>query len=42
MQPPVAVEWPEGKRVSVRAEVSAANLSLRIARARDWFQMDGR
>ncbi len=40
-QPPVAVEWPEGKRVSVRAEVSAANLSLKIARARDWFQMDG-
>ena len=40
-QPPVAVEWPEGKRVSVRAQVSAANLSLKIARARDWFQMDG-
>ena len=40
-QPPIAVEWPEGKRLSVRAEVSAANLSLKIARARDWFQMDG-
>ena len=40
-QPPLAVEWPEGKRLSVRAEVSAANLSLKIARARDWFQMDG-
>ena len=40
-QPPVTVEWPEGKRLSVRAEVSAANLSLKIARARDWFQMDG-
>ena len=35
------MEWPEGKRLSVRAEVSAANLSLKIARARDWFQMDG-
>ena len=40
-RPPIAVEWPEGKRLSVRAEVSAANLSLKIARARDWFQMDG-
>ena len=40
-QPPIAVEWPEGKRLGVRAEVSAANLSLKIARARDWFQMDG-
>ena len=40
-QPPIAVEWPEGKRLSVRAEVSASNLSLKIARARDWFQMDG-
>ena len=40
-QPAIAVEWPEGKRLSVRGEVSAANLSLRIGRARDWFQMEG-
>ena len=40
-QPPVLVEWPEGRKLAVRAEVSAANLSLKIARARDWFQMDG-
>jgi len=40
-EPAVAVEWPEGGRLNVRAEVSAANLSLRIARARDWFQIDG-
>ena len=40
-QPAVAVEWPEGKRLSVHGEVSATNLSLRITRARDWFQMEG-
>ncbi len=40
-QPPIAVEWPEGKRLSVRGEVSAKNFSLKIARARDWFQMEG-
>jgi SNF2 family DNA or RNA helicase len=40
-QPPVTVEWPEGKRMSVYGEASAKNLSLRIARARDWFQMEG-
>ena len=40
-QPPVDVEWPEGKKVSVRATVSTASLSLKISRARDWFQMDG-
>jgi superfamily II DNA or RNA helicase len=40
-EPPIAVEWPEGKRLSVHGEVSAKNLSLRIARSRDWFQMEG-
>jgi len=40
-EPAIPVEWPEGKRLSVHGEVSAANLSLRIGRARDWFQMDG-
>ena len=40
-QPPILVEWPEGRKLAVRAEVSAANLSLKIARARNWFQMDG-
>lgn len=39
-QPAISVEWPEGKRLSVHGEVSAANLSLRIGRARDWFHMD--
>ena len=40
-KPPVAVEWPEGKRLMVHGEVSAKSLSLRVARARDWFQMEG-
>jgi superfamily II DNA or RNA helicase len=40
-QPPILVEWPEGKKLAVRAEISASSLSLKIARARDWFQMDG-
>ena len=40
-EPAIAVEWPEGKRMSVRGEVSAANLSLKISRARDWFQIEG-
>jgi len=40
-RPAIAVEWPQGQRLSVRGEVSAAHLSLRIARARDWFQMEG-
>ena len=40
-EPPPAVEWPEGKRLTVRSEVSSSGLSLKMSRARDWFQMDG-
>ena len=40
-QPPPTVEWPEGKRLTVRSEVSTSGLSLKMSRARDWFQMDG-
>jgi superfamily II DNA or RNA helicase len=40
-QPPILVEWPEGRKLAVRAEISASSLSLKIARARDWFQLDG-
>ena len=40
-QPPPTVEWPEGKRLIVRSEVSTSGLSLKMSRSRDWFQMDG-
>ncbi len=40
-QPSPAVEWPEGKRLTVHSEVSAASVALKMSRARDWFQMDG-
>jgi superfamily II DNA or RNA helicase len=40
-EPAIPVEWPEGQRMSVRREVSASQLSLKIARSRDWFQIDG-
>jgi superfamily II DNA or RNA helicase len=41
VQPPLAVEWPEGKRMTVHSEVGAGNLALKMARARDWFQVSG-
>lgn len=40
-QPPLTVEWPEGKRLAVHSEVSAGSLTLKMAHARDWFQMEG-
>ncbi|MEI7606453.1 MAG: DEAD/DEAH box helicase [Rhodospirillaceae bacterium] len=40
-QPPPQVEWPEGKRLAVHAEVSVGNLALKMSRARDWFHMEG-
>ncbi len=40
-QPPPLVEWPEGERLAVHAEVSAASLALKMSRARDWFHMEG-
>ncbi|MEI6986259.1 MAG: hypothetical protein WCK65_09025, partial [Rhodospirillaceae bacterium] len=40
-RPPLAVEWPEGKRLVVHREVTTSSLSLKVARARDWFQMEG-
>lgn len=40
-RPAILVEWPEGKRRSVRGEVSAAHLSLRLSHARDWLQWEG-
>jgi superfamily II DNA or RNA helicase len=41
-QPPLTVEWPEGKRLHLRGEVSAGNMAIKVARARDWFQMEGK
>ena len=40
-QPPPGVEWPEGKKLTVHAEVSTASLALKMTRSRDWFLMDG-
>ena len=39
--PPPLVEWPEGKRLAVHAEVSVGNLAIKMSRARDWFHMEG-
>jgi superfamily II DNA or RNA helicase len=41
-QPPLTVEWPEGKKWVARPEVSTASLSLKLGRSRDWFQIEGK
>jgi superfamily II DNA or RNA helicase len=41
-QPPLTVEWPEGKKWVARAEVSTASLSLKLGRSKDWFQVEGK
>jgi hypothetical protein len=38
---PLAIEWPEGKKIRVGSPVTAAHLSLKLSRARDWFQLRG-
>jgi len=38
---PLLVEWPEGEKLRVSAPVSAGQLSLKLSRARDWFQVEG-
>lgn len=40
-EPPLTVEWPEGKSIKVRNEVATKNVTLKIARSRDWFQVEG-
>ncbi len=41
-QPPLSMEWPEGKKWVARPEVSTARLSLKLGRSRDWFQIEGK
>jgi superfamily II DNA or RNA helicase len=38
---PVLVEWPEGEKLRVGEPVTAAAMTLKLNRARDWFQIDG-
>ena len=37
---PLSVEWPEGRSIRV-SSVSAANMKLRVAQDRDWFNVQG-
>lgn len=38
----VTVEWPEGGRISVSHQAPFDQLSLKIRRKRDWFELSGR
>jgi superfamily II DNA or RNA helicase len=38
---PVTVEWPEGKPIRVSPALTAEQLSLKLNRARDWFNFGG-
>jgi len=37
---PLTIEWPEGRTMRV-SPVTAGNMKLRVARDRDWFNVDG-
>ena len=39
--PPVAAEWPEGGKIRVGSPITPERLSIRLSRARDWFQIRG-
>ena len=39
--PPVTAEWPEGGKIRVSPPVTPERLSIRLSRARDWFQIRG-
>jgi superfamily II DNA or RNA helicase len=41
-QPPLTVEWPEGRKWVARPEVSTSSLNLKVGRSRDWFQVEGK
>jgi superfamily II DNA or RNA helicase len=39
--PPLAIEWPQGQAIKLSPPLAAEHLSLRLSRARDWFQLRG-
>ncbi len=36
------IEWPEGEKLRIRRKISFDQLSLRIRRQRDWFELSGK
>ena len=41
LTPPVVIKWPEGERLKIRQQADLKNLSIRVAKQQNWFEVSG-